>query len=215
MASRNSDARTTRRVAAVCSTIGALALGLVSGCKSSDPAPPAELPPSVLDAHLDGNTVDVELGDTYGNFVATCDKGSELQKADAEAWVNGVPACGSGPYYLDGALLQNTDAIGCACHESVCEPFPTQIAFAIGETFLTGSMPAPGPDAGVSAAADAAAVPDSSSNADAGADAGGDLPTFETRPYLGPYQIILRYHTDPQCLDDLLETPPAELSVSP
>lgn len=214
MASRSSEQRITGRVAAW-SGIGAFALGLILGCKSSDSAPPEELPPSAADAHLDGNTLDVELADTYGNFSSTCDNGSELQKANGEAWVNGAPACGSGSYYLDGELVQNTDTTGCTCIESVCRPFPTTIAFGIGETFLTGSMATPGVDAGVSAAADAGAAPGTSSNRDAAAADGEALPTFETRPYLGPYQIILRYHTDAQCRDDLLETPPSELSASP
>jgi hypothetical protein len=180
-------------------------LGLLAlGCSDSDEE--AGGPPTVSGFALDGDLVNFRFAHTKGVYSLTCETGTELVKANGEPWVNETPACGSGAYYLDGVRHENQPELDCApCSHNLCIAFASESSISVGERFLAGvvSVSDAGADAGLGGAA--------SPGADGGA--GIDFPAFETRPYLGPYQLIVRYRADSSCAGALLESAPVSVEL--
>lgn len=184
--------------------LGVLALGC------SDSEKEAGGPPTVSGFERDGNFVNFRFAHTRGVYSLTCERGTELTKASGEPWVDETPVCGSGAYYLDGVRHENQPELDCVpCSNSFCVAFGSESSISVGERFLAGVVSVS--DAGADAGADGSGDGDAAPGADGGT--GVDFPALETRPYLGPYQIIVRYRLDSSCAGDLVESAPLSIQL--
>ena len=141
--------------------------------------------PTMNHAERFGRGVRVYFDDTMGAYELTC-SGSEtgLTKANGGTFVDNRPAC-SIPYYLDGRYEENVETFACyGCDYVTCEPFPSSMTFNVLEYVQTGVRPAP----------------DDGAAGESGAGGGPpEIADFVSRVYPGPYELTIRYYTDPTC----------------
>ncbi|HET9954652.1 MAG TPA: hypothetical protein VFQ61_09110 [Polyangiaceae bacterium] len=145
------------------------------------------------------SSIVVEFATATPIYQRTCTGQMALTKSDGKAFTNELPACGSIPYYLDGAFNANEWYLGClGCDVQYCNPFPKKWSTGTNE-IVRVQVAATGGEGGVSGAAGGAGSSGEAGGAAGQADVPVDALHFETRTTEGPYWLTARYFTSPTC----------------